>query len=647
MEMIMSKSSSSKFLKRNPSPRVKIEYEVEHSGAVNKVQLPFIMAVFSDLAGTPMQSPEPFHNRKMKEINIYNFDDCMRTISPRLAFSIPGNIEDNTEITVDITFESMEDFLPGVIAGKVAGLDQFLEQRTQLSSLITYMDGPHTSEELVGQILKDEHLLKQIASKGLSSCEQVNDLFVKEFKSISDQAKEVIEKSIQTVAEWVLADSSIVSGNVVYSIEAIIVEIDKKLSQYINLILHHPDFQCLEGAWRGLHYLVNNTETDEMLKIHFMSASKKELHKQFKKYNGTCWDHSHVFKILYSNIYGNCLEEPYGCLVGDYHFDHSPPDLEFLTEMAKMSAATHAPFITGVAPSLLQMDSWQELDNLRELIEIFQNTEYEAWHSLRESEDSKYLGLAMPRFLARLPYGSKTDPVEEFDFEEDTGSADHQKYTWANSAYAMALNINRSFKMFGWCTSIRGVESGGAVEGLPTHISPTEDGGVSMMPTEIGTTERYQVYFEKNGINQLLPRKNSDSAAFFSAGSLHKTVEYDDLEAAANASLTANLPYLFPAYRFTHYLKCIIRDKGGSFKKREEMETWLNKWISDYVEPEHQQGRPEEDKARTPLCYARVDLTEIEGFLGGYYLRLSITPCYQSGGVHVPIVLNFNFFIPL
>jgi type VI secretion system protein ImpC len=272
-----------------------------------------------------------------------------------------------------------------------------------------------------------------------------------------------------------------------------------------------------------LHYLVNNTETDEMLKIRVMNVSKPELGKTLKKFKGTLWDQSPLFKKLYEEEYGQFGGEPYGCLIGDYYFDQSPPDVELLGQMAQVAAASHAPFIAGASPSVMGMESWRELSNPRDLTKLFQTPDYAAWRSLRESEDSRYLGLAMPRFLARLPYGAKTDPVEEFDFEEDTEGADHNKYTWANSAYAMAVNINRSFKEYGWCSRIRGVESGGVVEGLPTHSFPTDDGGIDLKcPTEIAISDRREAELAKNGFMPLLHKKNTDLAAFIGAQSLQK-----------------------------------------------------------------------------------------------------------------------------
>jgi type VI secretion system protein ImpC len=468
---------------------------------------------------------------------------------------------------------------------------------------------------------------------------EFESLLKKEFKPKTKKKREEIENAVKTLAANVLEHSAIVSEDAVQSIEAVIAEIDKKLSEQVNQIMHQEDFQKLEGAWRGLHHLVNNTETDEMLKIRVVNISKKDLHKTLKKFKGTAWDQSPLFKKIYEEEYGTFGGEPYGCLVGDYHFDHSPPDVELLGEMAQVAAAAHAPFIAGAGPSVMGMESWQELSNPRDLTKIFQTPEYAAWRSMRESDDSRYIGLAMPRFLARMPYGSKTDPVEEFDFEEDTEGADHTKYTWANSAYSMAVNINQAFKLYGWCTQIRGVESGGLVEGLPTHTFPTDDGGVDMKcPTEIAITDRREAELAKNGFMPLLHKKNTDYAAFIGAQSLQKPAEYDDPDATANANLAARMPYLFATCRFAHYLKCIVRDKIGSFKERDQMETWLNNWIANYVET-NPATASDADKARRPLAGAEVVVEEIEGNPGYYSSKFFLRPHYQLEGLTVSLRL--------
>ncbi len=469
--------------------------------------------------------------------------------------------------------------------------------------------------------------------------DEFSALLEKEFRPKSDRAKAEVEAAVSTLAAQVLEGEALISDDAISTINAIIAEIDSKLTEQINLIMHHEDFQQLEGAWRGLHYLVNNTETDEMLKIRVMNISKKDLGKTLKRYKGTAWDQSPLFKKVYEEEFGTQGGEPFGCLVGDYHFDHSPQDVEILAGMAQIAAAAHAPFIAGSGPGLLGMDSWQELTNPRDLSKIFSTPEYAAWRSLRDSDDAKYIALAMPRFLSRLPYGSKTEPVDEFDFEEDTEGADSSRYCWSNSAYAMATNITRSFKLYGWCSQIRGVESGGAVENLPVHTFPSDDGGVDMKcPTEIAISDRREAELAKSGLMPLSHRKNSDFAAFIGAQSLHKPAEYDDPDATANANLGARLPYLFACCRFGHYLKCMVRDKVGSFKSRAEMQRWLQEWILQYVHTDPDNAN-QEALAMKPLGAAEVVVEEDPSNPGYYQSRFYLRPHYQLEGLTVSLRL--------
>ncbi len=464
-------------------------------------------------------------------------------------------------------------------------------------------------------------------------------LLDKEFKPKSEQQRDAVESAVRTLAEQALVNTATMSDDAYSSIAAIIAEIDSKLTSQINLILHHPDFQKIEGAWRGLSHLVSNTETDEMLRIRFMDISKDELRKTMRRFKGIAWDQSPLFKKLYEEEYGQLGGKPYGCLVADYYFDHTPPDVELLGAMAKIASAAHAPFIAGAAPSNLQMDTWQELANPRDLAKITGNIDHAAWNSLRATEDARYIGLAMPRFLARLPYGAKTNPVDQFDFEEETDGADHKKYVWNNAAYAMAVNINRSFKLYGWCTMIRGVESGGTVENLPCHTFPTDDGGFDMKcPTEIAISDRREAELARAGFIPLIHRKGTDSATFIGAQSLQKPQEYMDPDATANANLSARLPYLFASSRFAHYLKSIVRDKIGAFKEREDMQRWLNEWIMHYVDADPANSS-QETKARRPLAAAEVLVDEIEGNPGYYSAKFFLRPHFQLEGLTVSLRL--------
>src|SRR5882724_5887033 len=430
---------------------------------------------------------------------------------------------------------------------------------------------------------------------------QLGALLQREFKPKTDRARSEVETAVRTLAEQALRDTAVVSDDVIGTIKAIIAEIDQKLTEQVNLILHNERFQQVEGAWRGLSYLINNTETDEMLKIRVMNISKKDVGRTLKKFKGVAWDQSPLFKKLYEEEYGQLGGEPFGCLVGDYQFDHTPPDVELLGQIAQISAASHAPFVAAAAPSLMGMESWQQLAN--------------------------------PRDRAKI------SPVEEFDFEEETGSGDHSKYTWANAAYGMAVNINRSFKLYGWCSQIRGVESGGTVEGLPVHTFPSDDGGVDMKcPTEIAISDRREAELANCGLMPLIHRKNTDVASFIGAQSLQKPAEYADPDATANARLAARLPYLFASCRFAHYLKCMVRDKVGSFNERADMERYLSDWIKDYV-----LGNPANAgdtlKAQKPLAGAEVKVEEIEGNPGYYGARFYLRPHYQLEGVNVTLSL--------
>ena len=468
---------------------------------------------------------------------------------------------------------------------------------------------------------------------------EFSSLLKKEFKTKTDQLQQAVQGAVGTLAQQALERTQLIDEEPIKTIEALRAEIDRMLTEQINLVMHHEDFQKLEGAWRGLSYMVNNTETDETLKIKVMNVSKDDLRKKLKKFKGVAWDQSPVFKKIYEQEFGQFGGEPFGCLVGDYYFDQSPMDVELLGEMAQISAASHCPFITGASPSVTNMDSWQELNDPRDLTKIFQTADYAPWRSLREAEDSRYIGLAMPRFLSRLPYGAKTEPVDEFDFEENCNGTDHRDYTWANSAYAMGVNINRAFKLWGWCSRIRGVESGGAVEGLPCHTFPSLDGGVDMKcPTEIAIPDRREAELAKNGFMPLLHKKNTDFAAFIGAQSLQKPQEYFDPDASANANLSARLPYLFATCRFAHYLKCIVRDKVGGYTSANDMQKFLQNWVYNYVDGDPANSS-ESTKAKKPLASAEVVVEDVEGNPGYYNAKFFLKPHYQLEGLSVSLRL--------
>jgi type VI secretion system protein ImpC len=474
---------------------------------------------------------------------------------------------------------------------------------------------------------------------GVETADEFAEFLKQSFKPRTERAATEVENAVTTLVKEALADSSVIKGDVLDTIEEIIAKIDQKLTAQVNAIIHAPEFQQIESAWRGLHYLVTNSETDANLKIRVMNASKNELYRNLRLYPGAKWDQSPLFKKVYEQEFGQLGGEPYGALVGDYYFSHLPADVQLMRDLARISSAAHAPLFAAAEPTLLGMDSWTELMNPRDLSKVFDTPEYAAWKSLRDSEDSRYLGLCLPRVLSRVPYGAKTEPVEEFAFEEETDGHRGEKYAWMNAAYAMAVNVNRAFKEYGWCTRIRGVESGGEVVNLPTHTFPTDDGGVDLKcPTEIAITDRREAELAKSGLIPLIHRKNTDKAAFIGAQSVYRPKKYDKPEATASDNLSSRLPYMFAVSRFAHYLKCMVRDKVGSMKETQELQRWLQEWINQYVDP-NPAVSSEIQKARKPLAAAEVKVEPNEENPGYYNARFYLRPHFQLEGMDVGMSL--------
>ncbi len=422
-------------------------------------------------------------------------------------------------------------------------------------------------------------------------------------------------------------------------VEALVAAIDRKVAEAINLILHHPDFQRLEATWRGLFLVLDGVETDASLKVKVLDVTKRELVRTLRKFHGTAWDQSPIFHKVYDEEYGQFGGEPFGVLIGDYEFDHSPQDVTLLGDIAQIAATAHAPFIAAASPAVTRMESWAELANPRDISRIFQTPEYAAWRALRASEDARYIGLCMPHWLARVPYGHRTEPTEAFDFEEDVDGPDASRFLWGNPAYAMAANIARAFSLYGWCVRIRGIDGGGAVEGLPSYPFPTADGNVDLRcSTEIALSERREAELAHNGFIPMVHRKHAAFPAFVGAPSIQKPQVYDDPAATANAALAARLPYLFATCRFAHYLKCMVRDKIGSSMERDEIQQWLQAWIGNYVD-----GSPDsssdEWKAAHPLAEGVIAITAKPDAPGQYEAKFYLRPHYQLEGTTASIRL--------
>ena len=415
-----------------------------------------------------------------------------------------------------------------------------------------------------------------------------------------------------------------------------IAQIDHLVSLQLNEVMHHPSFQKLEGTWRGLKYLMDNSEMTPMLKVRVLNASKKEVLKDLQR--AAEFDQSALFKKVYEDEYGIFGGEPFGALIGDFEFTKHPEDIELLDKISHVAAAAHAPFLTAAGPELLSLDNFSNLGQPRDIGRIFDNTEYAKWKGFRESEDSRYVGLALPHVLMRLPYGRDSKPVEGFNYEENVDGTDHSKYLWGNAAYALGARLTNSFSLYGWCASIRGVEGGGLVEGLPSHTFRTDEGDVALKcPTEIAITDRREKELADAGFIPLVHCKGHDYAAFFSAQSAQKAKLYNKEEANANARLSTQLPYLLAVSRFAHYMKAMMRDKVGSFMSRSQCERFLNDWINTYVVGDDDASPTV--KAKNPLREARVEVVDVPGKPGAYRAIAFLRPHYQLDELSVSLRL--------
>ncbi len=451
-----------------------------------------------------------------------------------------------------------------------------------------------------------------------------------------EEQREQSRKQITTLVEEVMQGTVRVSKDIEATINARIADIDELLSRQLNEIMHAPELQQLEASWRGLHYVVHQSETSTMLKIRVFNVSKNDLLKDLER--ASEFDQSALFKKVYEEEFGMFGGAPFGALIGDYEFGRHPQDMALLDQISHVAAAAHAPFIAAASPRLYNLESFTELGGPRDLAKIFDTVEYVKWKSFRESEDSRYVGLTLPHILLRLPYGPETVPVEAFNFTEDVDGKDHGKYLWGNAAYGFATRLTDAFAKYSWCAAIRGVEGGGLVEGLPTHTFMTDAGEVALKcPTEIAITDRREKELADLGFIPLVHCKGTDYAAFFGAQSCQKGKKYDTDAANANARLSTQLQYILATSRFAHYLKAIMRDKIGSFMTRQNCQDYLNRWITNYVLLDDNASQTA--KAQYPLREARIDVSEVRGKPGAYKAVAFLKPHFQLDELTVSLRL--------
>jgi type VI secretion system protein ImpC len=471
-------------------------------------------------------------------------------------------------------------------------------------------------------VTTEQGLLEQIVSQGRfnrdpATLERGRDM-VKEFVSQVLDGKMTLSRDAEA------------------TIQARIAQIDRLISLQLNEVLHYPAFQKLEGTWRGIKYLIDQSETSEMLKIKVLNASKRDLLKDLQR--AAEFDQSALFKKVYEEEFGIFGGAPFAALVGDYEFGRGPEDIELLERVGQVASAAHAPFMSSANSELLNLSSYTQLGAPRDIGKIFDSTEYAKWKSFRQSDDSRYVALTLPHILMRLPYGKDTKQVEAFDYEEAVDGSDHSKYLWSNAAYGLAARLTNSFAKYGWCASIRGVEGGGLVDGLPAHTFRTDEGDVALKcPTEVAITDRREKELADQGLVPLVHCKGTDYAAFFSVQTVNKPKLYDKEAANANARLSAQLPYILAMSRFAHYLKAMMRDKIGSFMTRQDCEKFLNQWIMNYVCADDNASQAA--KAKLPLREAAIQVSEIPGKPGAYRAVAFLKPHFQLDELSVSLRL--------
>ncbi|MBX9977303.1 MAG: type VI secretion system contractile sheath large subunit [Alphaproteobacteria bacterium] len=545
-------------------------------------------------------------------------------------------------MSAELFFEDISDFEPLSVVKQIPELDKLYNARIRLKDLMTKLDGNDALDDMLRAVITDADkrtafkaelgidgdasadtpLLNAMMSDGRLARDETQQAYAKEL--VTEFLKELIEQGDSAATDTVAFISQRMQ------------HLDDMMTGQLNEFMHDPDFQQLEGSWRGLHYLVMNTETSTHLKLRFLNISKHEILEDLEK--AIEFDQSMLFKKIYEEEYGTFGGHPYSCLIGDYEFTRHPMDLELLQKISQVAAAAHAPFITAAHAKLFDLDTFEHLGVPRDLSKIFESLELIKWTSFRDMEDSRYVTLTLPHTLIRMPYGANTMPAEGINFEEDVAGADSSKFCWTNTAYILAERITNAFAHYGWTAAIRGVEGGGIVEGLPAYTFKTTDGDIALKcPTQVAITDRREKELSDLGFVALCHCKGTDYAAFFGGQTAQKAKVYNTDDANANATLSSRLPYILAASRFAHYIKVIMRDKIGSFMTKDNVAKYLNTWIASYVLLNDDASQ--NVKARYPLREARIDVFDIPGKPGSYTSVVYLRPHFQLEELSVSIRL--------
>lgn len=630
-----------KKLGRVRPPRVHITYDVETGGAIEIKELPFIVGVLADLSIMPEEPLPALRERKFVEIDRDNFQGVMAASVPRVEMSVKNHLsqEAGAKLKVTLKITHTDQLEPVALVKAIPELSALFDERNRYRDFLGKLDGNDgldaLMQDLLGSAEKKAAMIALFAGKEPAQWREVpagQDETLTRLMGLMTKSEAQVPYALELVGQMalgILGDDTVdvSSRDAALVMNDQIASIDAKLGEQLNEVMHDRELQRLEATWRGLHYLVFNTETGTQLKIKVLNTSKKDLLRDLQK--AVEFDQSALFKMVYEAEHGTYGGAPFSCLVGDYEFGRSVEDMELLEKISGVAAAAHAPFIGAAYAQLFDLEDFSKLAKPRDLSKIFESRELIKWRSFRESEESRYVTLAMPRVLLRLPWGGERGAaVEGLAFVEDVRGPDPRKFLWGNAAYVLAQRITHAFALYGWTAAIRGVEGGGLVEGLPTYVFETADGDLALTcPTEVSITDRREKELNDLGFMAICHCKGTDKAAFFGGQTTNNPRSYNTDSANANARISAMLPYVMAASRFAHYIKAIMREKIGSFQTKTNVQAYLNTWIAQYVLLDD--AAPQAMKARFPLREARVDVTDVPGKPGSYRAIVFLKPHFQ------------------
>jgi type VI secretion system protein ImpC len=605
-------------------PRVEMFYEVDLGGVTEQRQLPFVIGVLADLDGQPIEPPRRLRERKFYHLDADNFDDHMARIAPRLAFSVEDRLSgEGAKVAVEIRFRQMSDFEPLSVARQIPTLNALVLLRTKLNDLHATLHADSRLDDLIkdavltrggegGDVESADTIVGRIATRG----------HLGRFAEDNARAIDYLRIFFRELDEGRM----VLSPTTGAMLTERIARIDELLSTQLNEVFHQPEFQRLEGTWRGLERLVRQTDTSSLLKIRVLAVTKKEILRDLQR--AAEFDQSALFRLVYEEEFGTLGGEPFGALIADYDFALIPEDMEMLTRISNVAAAASAPFIGAANPNLFNLDSFRQLSMPRDLAKIFDTTAHAQWRAFRESEDSRFVGLVLPRVLQRLPYGRDGAASEGFDYQEGVDGKDPEKYLWGNAVFAFAARLTEAFARYGWCAAISGMEHGGMVLGLPLQRFLSDDGDtVVNCPTEIAISDRRRQELDNLGFIPLCYEKGTDRAVFFEAHSCQKPRKYFSDLADIAAEESAKLEYTLTISRFTHYIRFMTRAKAWPFQSRREWERHLNDWLADYILLD-EDAEPHV-KARYPLREGRIDVDEVPGHPGRFRVTAYLRPHFQ------------------